>query len=215
MDGTGLKQSFQPIPWNSTQTQTLTFPIGDPNGDTVSVQLVSNVYQMEITLRTDSDINCNVNPGITFPKTYTVFVGAFGPQNISLQSYDGRDRLSPNNSCTSTTINSCTNTRFYSYQIPTPLDCPTDYVATLTSPPEQNQPTAASRKRSAVDRVGLPQPDSVAGMKAVGLRTTGTNPLDLRDVASVSRQYSSTNTQGSAGRVVQKKVAESSESYEF
>jgi hypothetical protein len=196
MDGTGLKQSFQPIPWNSTQTQTLTFPIGDPNGDIVSVQLVSNVYQMEITLRTDSDINCNVNQGITFPKTYTVFVGAFGPQNISLQSYDGRDRLSSNNSCTSTAINSCTNSRFYSYRIPEPLDCPTDYVATLASPPEQHQPTANgsathSNRQSTVDG-GPILPGRGAGAKTAQLRTTKTDPLDLRDVVNVQRPSATT-----------------------
>jgi hypothetical protein len=119
----GAQQSFSALTPGGN-LQTLIF-----GGDTVTA--VSNTdpanpnrYEIDFILRSNSAIDCTGTQSQP-QSTYTVSVRATDPQitRVCLDSYDGRYRSVP--------INTCTNAALGANLIPIPLDDPADKVASL------------------------------------------------------------------------------------
>jgi len=130
-DPTNTAQSFSVLTPGGAQ-QSITFA----SGDTVTVLPNTgggnpNRYELAFILRSSSDIDCT-GAQTQVQNVYRVDVRATDPKitGVCLDSYDGRYRSVP--------INSCTNAALGANLIPIPLDDPADKVASLDP---SNQPT--------------------------------------------------------------------------
>jgi hypothetical protein len=122
-DPNGVQQSFSPLKPGGN-SQTLSFGgdtvIAAPNVDPAN----PNRYEIDFVLRSNSATDCTGTQSQA-QSTYTVAVQPADPKitAVCLDSYDGRYRSVP--------INSCTNAALGANLIPIPLDDPADKVASL------------------------------------------------------------------------------------